>query len=145
MHKRPASRRRARMLAFSAGLLVVLYAGVSGSWGAGGKGLIDTVGGTLAREGRARTAGVLAVLWTTVLLKLAASVIGLIAVTQPPRLSPRYILVRRAAWVSAVVLVLYGGVLTLVGSSSPPATRSGPLGLPWRVMVDAPSCRDRSP
>ncbi|HEY2595515.1 MAG TPA: hypothetical protein VGK33_16610 [Chloroflexota bacterium] len=67
-------------------MLAALYAAVSAYWGAGGTALLDTIGGTLEREGRARSAGLLAVVWLTVLLKLAA-----------------------------VVLVLYGGVLTLIG------------------------------
>jgi hypothetical protein len=111
-----ASRRFAWILACAAGLVGALYAAVSAYWGSGGTALLDTVGGTLERVGRAGGAGVLAILWTTVALKLAASAIGLLAVAQPQWLSPRrHRTVRRVAWLAAVVLVLYGGVLTLIG------------------------------
>lgn len=97
-------------------MLGALYAAVSAYWGAGGTALLDTIGGTLEREGRAQAAGILAVVWTTVVLKLAASAIGLLAVAQPQWLShDRSRLVRRAAWLAALVLVLYGGALTLIG------------------------------
>ncbi|MBV9001604.1 MAG: DUF3995 domain-containing protein [Solirubrobacterales bacterium] len=111
-----ASRRPASALACAAAVLGALYAAVSAYWGAGGTGLLDTIGGTLEREGRAHTAGLLAVVWATVALKFTASAIGLLAIAQPQWLSPnRCRIVRGAAWMAAVVLVIYGGVLTLTG------------------------------
>jgi Protein of unknown function (DUF3995) len=111
----PATR-RAWIFVCAAGLLGALYAAVSAYWGAGGTALLDTIGGTLEHEARDRAAGVLVVVWATVAVKLAASGIGLLAVAQPRWLSPRWNRVMRgAAWLEAVVLVLYGGVLTLVG------------------------------
>src|SRR5438067_12900194 len=92
------------------------YAALSAYWGAGGTALLDTIGGALEREGRARAAGVLAIVWATAVLKLAACGIGLLAVPQPKWLSPRQCRVMRgAAWLAAVVRVAYGGVLTLIG------------------------------
>ncbi len=92
MHQAPARSttllRPEWMLACAAGLLGALYAAVSAYWGVGGTALLDTIGGTLEREGRGRAAGVLAVVWITVILKLAASGIGLLAVAQPQWLSP---------------------------------------------------------
>ncbi|MBV8999919.1 MAG: DUF3995 domain-containing protein [Solirubrobacterales bacterium] len=65
---------------------------------------------------RARTAGLLAVVWMTVVLKLTASGIGLHAVSQPQWLTSRRCqVVRSAAWLAAIVLVLHGGVLTSIG------------------------------
>ena len=111
-----ASRKPAWILACAGAALGVLYAAVSAYWGAGGTALLDTIGGMLEREGRAHKPGLLAVVWTTVALKLTASGIGLLAVAQPHWLSPRWCrVVRAAAWLAAVVLVLYGGVLTSVG------------------------------
>jgi hypothetical protein len=111
-----ASRPPAWIVASAAAVLGVLYAAVSAYWGAGGTALLDTIGGTLEREARAQTAGLLALVWTTVALKLTASSIGLLAVAQPRWLSPRRCrVVRSAAWLAAVVLVLYGGVLTSIG------------------------------
>lgn len=98
----------ATALAFAAFLVGVLYAAVSAYWGVGGTALLDTIGGTLEREGRAGNAGVLAVLWVVVVLKLAAARLGPAAVG-----GPRW--VRRTACAAAVILVLYGGTLTVAG------------------------------
>lgn len=80
MHEVPARptalRRRAWRFACGAGLLGGLYAAVSAYWGAGGTALLDTIGGTLEREGRARAAGVLAVVWTTVVLSWPSAASG---------------------------------------------------------------------
>jgi len=49
-------------------------------------------------------------------LKLAAAILGLVAVLRPRWVRPRHRQVaRRAAWAGALILVLYGGVLTVVG------------------------------
>jgi hypothetical protein len=93
-----------------------MYAGISAYWGLGGTGLLDTIGGTLEREGRAGNAGLLAVLWVTVVLKLTAAIIGLVAVLGPREVRPgHHQLARQAAWTAALILVLYGGVLTVIG------------------------------
>jgi len=104
------------ILACAAAALGVLYAAVSAYWGAGGTALLDTVGGTLERDARAHSAGLSVLVWTTVALKLVAGGVGLLAVALPQGPSPRQRrVVRGAAWLAAAVLVLYGGVLTLVG------------------------------
>jgi hypothetical protein len=111
-----SSRRAALILASAAGILGVLYAGVSAYWGAGGTALLDTIGGALEREGRLRAAALLAVVWITVMLKLAVSGLGLIAVGKPEWLSARQCrLARGAAWLAAIMLTHYGGVLTVIG------------------------------
>lgn len=111
-----ASSRLAWILACAAALVGALYAGVSAYWGVGGTALLDTIGGTLERAGRAHTAGVFVVLWITVVLKLVAVVVGLLAAAQPEWLSQtRYRVVRRVAWLAAGILVVYGGVLTVIG------------------------------
>ncbi|MBO0769358.1 MAG: DUF3995 domain-containing protein [Solirubrobacterales bacterium] len=113
---RSTARQSAWIAACAAAALGALYAAVSAYWGAGGTALLDTIGGTLEREGRNPTAGLLAIVWTTVALKLIASATGLLVVAQPPWLTSRqYQVVRGAAWLAAVVLVLYGGVLTSIG------------------------------
>jgi uncharacterized BrkB/YihY/UPF0761 family membrane protein len=110
------SRQAAWRLACAAAALGTLYASVSAYWALGGTALLDTIGGTLEREGRAGTTGLLVVVWVSVALKLAASATGLAAVAQPQRTNRchRRVL-RRTAWLIATLLVLYGGVLTSVG------------------------------
>jgi len=94
----------------------VLYAAVSAYWGLGGTGLVDTIGGTLEREGRAGSAGLLTVLWVTVVVKLVVASLGLAAVLGHRWVRPRQRqLARRAASTAALILVLYGGVLTVAG------------------------------
>lgn len=105
-----------RGLAWLACAVGALYAAVSVYWGVGGTWLLDTVGGSLARLGRDRSAGVLAALWGAVVLKLIAAVAPVVAVhdrgcdvnsTRPAA----WIL----AWLAGAVLILYGSVLTVVG------------------------------
>ena len=94
----------------------VLYAAVSAYWGLGGSALLNTVGGAFEREGRSGSAGLVIVVWLTVLLKLAVAGIGVAAVDQGRRLSfGRRRQVRATAWVAAMLLCLYGGVLSVVG------------------------------
>jgi hypothetical protein len=97
-------------------VLGVLYAALSAYWGLGGTALLDTIGGTLEREGRAGNAALRAVVWVTVVLKLTAALMGLMAVIRHRRLRSRQRLIaRRAAWAAAAILVIYGGVLTVTG------------------------------
>ena len=107
----------ARPGAIAAGLadgLGVLFAGVSAYWALGGTWLLDTVGGSLAKEGRRRDGGLIAVLWLTVVLKLVAAGLGLAVVYRwRSRLRPWLIPV--LAWTAAAILTAYGAVLTFVG------------------------------
>jgi uncharacterized protein DUF3995 len=97
-------------------LLGVLYAGVSAYWGLGGTALLDTVGGAFQRAGRTGSVGLVAVVWLTVLLKLLAAILGLVIVLgRPPLAAAQRRLVRRMAWAAAVILIVYGGVLSITG------------------------------
>jgi Protein of unknown function (DUF3995) len=97
-------------------LLGVLYATVSAYWGFGGTALLDTVGGAFQRAGRTSSAGLIAVVWVTVLLKLFAAIIGLVVVIRrPPLAAAQRGVVVRMAWAAAVFLILYGGVLSITG------------------------------
>ncbi len=109
------SRPAAIAAAYAAAAVGVVYAGVSAYWAAGGTALLDTVGGTLEHQARAGAAGLLAIGWLTVALKLAASAIGILAATPSRWSGTRQSLARRMAWVAATLLVLYGGILTIVG------------------------------
>jgi hypothetical protein len=102
--------------AHAAFLIGVLYAAVSAYWGFGGTWLLNTIGGALEREGRTGTASVRVLVWTAALLKLTASLLGLTATTRQHRLTPRRRRhARQAAWAAALILTVYGGVLTAIG------------------------------
>lgn len=103
-----------RAPAAAACVVGVLSALVSAYWGTGGTWLLDTVGGVFERGGRDGSTGLRAVVWLTVLLKLAAAVLGLLAVRRGLAAPPRR-LARRLAWAAAIILSLYGGVLTVSG------------------------------
>jgi Protein of unknown function (DUF3995) len=99
-----------------AALLVGLaYAGLSVYWGLGGTGLLDTVGGSLAADGRAGRTGVMAAVWGAAGLKAIAAVLPVLATRRAglPRQARRPLLV--LAWATALILTLYGLVLTAVG------------------------------
>ena len=101
-------------VAARAAIMGVLYALVSAYWGTGGTWLLDTIGGSRERAGRAHSAGVFAIVWATVALKLVAATAGLLA-TQLRSGSWWRRLAHITAWIAAVVLVGYGGVLTTAG------------------------------
>jgi hypothetical protein len=93
------------------------YAGLSGYWGAGGTWLLDTVGGPLAAGGRAGSPEAMAAVWGAAGLKVIAAVLPVLAVSRAaeswPRRGRRTLLV--LAWAGALILTLYGLVLTAAG------------------------------
>ncbi len=101
-------------LALAAAVVGLLYAAISAYWGLGGTWLLNTVGGSLEREGRAGDAGVLLVLWAAVVLKLIAVALPWLVVGR--RVRPAWErAARRLAWIEAGILIVYGLVLTTVG------------------------------
>jgi len=128
--------RSTRVPAYAAAVLAFGSAAVSLYWTLGGTVLLDTVGGTfedLARE-RSTVLGVL-----VVLVKVAAGLLAL-AFVQPwgTRVGRRLLLV--SAGVGSAVLVVYGGVLVLVGGLvlADLITPSAPVDehpLRWHVFV----------
>jgi hypothetical protein len=100
----------ATRLARSASTLMLASAAISAYWAVGGTGLLDTVGGSIARWGRDGGAGVRLALAAVVVLKLVAVWLSARAVRAA---SPRA--VRRLAWIEASILTVYGGVLTSTG------------------------------
>lgn len=73
-------RPRGVRIAQAACIVGLLYAAVSVCWGLGGTWLLDTVGGSLERQGRAGDTTVMLTLWAAVLLKMIAAVLPLVAV-----------------------------------------------------------------
>jgi hypothetical protein len=90
----------------------LLYAAVSVYWGAGGTWLLDTVGGLLARLGRARDATLIIAVWAAAALKLTTALLPLLALHYPGR---RTCIARSLTWTAAGTLTIYGGALTGIG------------------------------
>lgn len=99
----------ATRFAIAAAVLMAASAAISAYWAAGGTGLLDTVGGSIARWGREGGVDVRLALALIVVLKLVAAWLPLAAV-RPCRPT-----IRRLAWLEAVILTVYGGVLTGAG------------------------------
>lgn len=115
------------------------YAAVSAYWAAGGQGLLDTVGGVFEQAGRSGGSVLSAGLWLVVAIKVVAAGLPIGTVTWPPPGVWRRLL-RILAWIDAIVLTLYGLVLTtgdllsitgLVGS----ATGKNMTALSWHGFL----------
>ena len=96
--------------------LVVGFASafVSAYWGAGGEGLLDTVGGAFERLGRSRSGGAVFLLSIVVVVKVIAAILPLLAIREVGS-SPTRRAIRRLAWVEAFILTGYGLVYTAGG------------------------------
>lgn len=79
----------------------------------GGTGLVDMVGGSVARAGRSGAVGVPLVAWAAAAVKLAAAAFPLLPIRARPGRRRR--LLRVLASIEAEALAGYGGVLTAVG------------------------------
>jgi len=109
---------RGRGLAWAACAVGVAYAAVSVYWGLGGTWLVETVGGSLARLGRARAGAVIAAVWGAAALKLIAAMLPVLALRAPAGRSAGAARGRvwwRLAWLAAGILIVYGLVLSVVG------------------------------
>jgi Protein of unknown function (DUF3995) len=110
----PSPERKGLRLAQAACFVGLLYAAVSVYWGLGGTWLVDTVGGSLEQQGRAGNASVILAAWAAAILKTIAAVLPLLAIRRLT--SPVWNRnVWALAWIEAVVLTIYGLVLTAVG------------------------------
>lgn len=110
------TRSKPRGLGFAAAgmILGLLYAAVSVYWGLGGTTLLDTVGASLGRGGRAGDLVVVLALWAAVVLKAIAAVLPLTVIYHPGGATwPR--LAKVSVWIEAAVLVVYGLVLSTAG------------------------------
>ncbi len=91
-------------------VLGLANAAVSAYWLVGGTALLDTVGGEIERWGRERGPLVVLALAVVVVIKTAVAIVPMANDTE---VLGRW--VRRLGWVAALVLVVYGGLLTTVG------------------------------
>jgi hypothetical protein len=121
--------RTATRLAQSASVLMLVSAAISAYWAVGGTGLLDTVGGSVARWGRDGGAGVRLALAAIVVLKLVAAWLPARAVRAPcPRAA------RRLAWLEGVILTVYGGVLTGAGLAVQAGLVGGGADADWKAL-----------
>lgn len=104
----------AYILAWVAAGLGLLHAAISVYWGLGGTWLLDTIGGALEAGGRSGDPLLRVLVWVAVGLKLSAVIAGILAVLPNRRGRARW-LARLVAWTAAIILTLYGGVLTIAG------------------------------
>jgi hypothetical protein len=115
----------------------LLFAAVSFYWAAGGTAGADTVGGSIDKLGRAHDPRIVAALLLTGLLKAAGALLAL-ALVRPwgRRLPPRLQRVTQVlAWVAAVLLTLYGGILVAVEAlvATHVIRPSGPVD--WKALL----------
>ncbi len=115
-----------------AAALALASAAVTAYWLAGGTAGLGTVGGEIERLARERSAGAVAALAATLLLKLAAAALALLLARSGP---PRFAV--RLGLAGGALLALYGGLLVAVGAVvlagvGDPA--SDPDALRWHVL-----------
>ncbi len=101
---------------------------ISAYWAAGGTGLLDTVGGPIARWGRHRGVQVRLALALIVALKLIVARLPVAA------MCPRRRSIRRLAWLEAIVLTAYGGLLTDAGLAIQPGLLRAGLKPDWTAL-----------
>jgi hypothetical protein len=123
------ARATATTLAWSASALMLVSALISSYWAAGGTGLLDTVGGSIARWGRDGGVGVRLALVAIVVLKLVAAWLPLQALKQP-----RQATVRRLAWLQAAILTVYGGVQTVTGLAVQAGLIKTGMNADWKAL-----------
>jgi hypothetical protein len=116
-------------LAQVASALMLVSAAISAYWAGGGTGLLDTVGGSIARWGRDGGADVRLALAVIVVLKLIAAWLPARAVRQA---CPRT--VRRLAGLEAAILTVYGGVLTGAGLAVQAGVVGGGADADWKAL-----------
>ncbi|MDH6108598.1 hypothetical protein P3T36_005500 [Kitasatospora sp. MAP12-15] len=88
----------------------LIFAGISFYWGCGGRALLDTVGGAIERSALAGDTAIYVAVWVTGVLKLVGAALALALLRPWGRRLPRRV-VLFFAWIAAVGLTLYGGVL----------------------------------
>jgi hypothetical protein len=125
--------------AYAACALALLYAVPSFYWALGGTAGLDTVGGAIEELGRSRDPAGVALGIGAGVLKVAGALLALALVHPWGRAMPRRLLLG-SAWAASAVLIVYGGLLVVVGalvltglvSPSGPVDRTA---LRWHVLL----------
>jgi hypothetical protein len=106
--------RTAVRAAWFACALGLAYAAVSVYWALGGAALLDTLGGALEREARSGSFTSQVLAWSAAILKLVGAALP-VAVVQIVDWSRGRSWLRVLCWTEAVLLTVYGLVLTTAG------------------------------
>jgi len=128
---------------YAAAATAFAFALVSFYWGAGGTAGLDTLGGTLEQDALARDPAIVALVWSTGVLKLAGGVLALALVRPWGRHFPRRAMAV-AAWGGAALLTLYGvtqtGLVTFMwlGWYDTPQQQLSASELRWRMLLWEP-------
>jgi hypothetical protein len=128
--------------AYAAAAVALSFGLVSVYWAAGGMAGLGTLGGTIETKARARETGLVAATWAAAALKLVGVALAL-ALVRPWGSRVSRPALQAAAWVSAVVLTLYGisqtVAVALVWSGVSENTQGLPAGaLRWRMLLWEP-------
>lgn len=111
----PATRRVPPWPAIAAAVVAALSASTSLYWALGGSVGLATVGGSIEELARSADTRATVLVWTTVVLKVVAVMLALALIRPWGRRLPRILLVL-AGGIGAVVLTVYGALLTVVGA-----------------------------
>ncbi|MFF1903588.1 DUF3995 domain-containing protein [Kitasatospora sp. NPDC058218] len=119
--------------AYAAGVWGLLFAGISFYWGAGGRALLDTVGGAIERRALAGDTAVYVAVWVTGVLKLVGAGLAL-ALVRPwgLRLPRRAVLL--FGWAAAVGLTLYGGALEVTNALAASHVVEPSTPIEWKAL-----------
>jgi hypothetical protein len=125
--------------AYAAAVVAFGFAAVSLYWTMGGHLLLDTVGGSIEEMARRGGPAAVALGLVATVLKTAGGLLALALVSSWGRVIPRVWLLACSA-AASVVLVLYGGLLVIVGAlvlsgAVHPAGAVDRTALRWHVLV----------
>lgn len=129
----PSGTRSPSWPAYAACVWGLVFAGISFYWGVGGRTLLDTVGGAIERSALAGDTAIYVAVWVTGALKLVGAVLAL-ALVRPwgQRLPRRVVLL--FAWVAAVGLTLYGGVLEVTNTLAATHVVKPSTPIEWKAL-----------
>lgn len=128
-----APARRSAWPAYAAAALALLSAAVSFYWAAGGTAGLDTIGGEIARLGRARDPAMIAVVWATGAAKVVAAALALALVRPWGRFFPHWVLLV-GAWGAGALLTVWGGLNVAVGGLALAGVVAAPAAADWTAL-----------
>ncbi|HEX5506262.1 MAG TPA: DUF3995 domain-containing protein [Thermomicrobiales bacterium] len=125
--------RWAAWVGYMAAVLALLSAATSFYWAAGGSAGLATIGGEIARLGRARDPALIAVVWGAGVAKVVAGVLALALVRPWGRIFPRWLLLA-AAWGASALLTVWGGLNVVAGGLALAGVVAAPASADWTAL-----------